>query len=99
MNGCVRVAVSMLVILAALIGRIGLFDALIVGVLGTAIYCLTLSLNIATAISRSSDAFINDAGGAIDVFLFGGIVGAIIGRFISTPNTLMHPRYTVGPGN
>ena len=99
MNGCIRVAISMLVVLAALLGRIGILDSLIVGVLGTVIYSLSVALNIATARTRSSEAFINDAGGSVDVFLFGGILGAVLGRFIKTPNSLVHPRYTIGPGN
>ena len=99
MNGCVRVSIAMLVVLAALIGRIGLVDTFLVGVVGTIIYCLNISLNICIAKARSSDANINDVGGAIDVFLFGGIFGAVIGRFIRSPHSLNHPRYTVGPGN
>lgn len=99
MNGAIRVAISMLVVLATLIGRIGILDSLIVGVVGTTVYSLNIALNVATARSRSPDANINDVGGAVDVFLFGGILGVVVGRFLRTMNTLIHPRYSTGPGN
>ena len=54
MNGCIRVSVAMLVVLAALIGRIGLLDSLLIGTVGTIIYSLSISVNIAIARSRSA---------------------------------------------
>lgn len=54
MNGCVRVAVSMLVVLAALIGRIGLLDNLLIGITGVVIYSLNIAVNISIAKTRSA---------------------------------------------
>lgn len=90
MNGSLRVAISMLVVLATLIGRIGPLDTLIVGVSGTILYSLNIALNTSIAKSRSPDANINDVGGAVDIFLFGGVLGVVIGRFLRNMNTLIH---------
>jgi hypothetical protein len=53
MNGCIRVAVSMLVVLATLLGRIGLLDNLIIGITGVVIYSLNIAVNISIAKTRS----------------------------------------------
>jgi ammonia channel protein AmtB len=98
-NGAIRLSIVLIIVLSALIGRIGVLEILIIAITGTFSYTFNYILNIYIATSRAAGANIVDVGGGIDIFTFGGLFAVMVGSILYTKNSERHPKYTSSANN